>query len=305
MAVPDWRMARRNLNDLQAFVIVAREGSFTRAAAQLGVTQSALSQSLRGLEARLGIRLLTRTTRSVSPTEAGERLLRAIGYRFDDIEAELDALTALRDKPAGTVRITCSDHILRSTLMPRLLPLLRDYPDIHVEFDVNYGFKDIVAQRFDAGVRLGESIDKDMIALPIGPPLRMAAVASPAYFAANPPPKKPQDLLAHRCINLRLPTLGGLYVWEFERRGRPVNVHVEGQLTFNTSPPIVLAALQGLGVAFLPEEEFDPHIDEGRLLRVLEDWCPFFPGYYLYYPSRRQPSPAFTLLLDALRLPTA
>jgi DNA-binding transcriptional LysR family regulator len=305
MAVPDWRMAKRNLNDLQAFVIVAREGSFTRAAAQLGVTQSALSQSLRGLEARLGIRLLTRTTRSVSPTDAGERLLRAIGYRFDDIEAELDALTALRDKPAGTVRITCGDHILQGTLMPRLLPLLREYPDIHVEFDVNYGFKDIVAQRFDAGVRLGESIDKDMIAMPIGPPLRMAAVASPAYFAANPPPKKPQDLLAHRCINLRLPTLGGLYVWEFERRGRPVNVHVEGQLTFNTSPPIVLAALQGLGVAFLPEGEFDPHIDEGRLLRVLEDWCPFFPGYYLYYPSRRQPSPAFTLVLDALRLPTA
>jgi len=298
-------MAKRNLNDLQAFVIVAREGSFTRAAAQLGVTQSALSQSLRGLEARLGIRLLTRTTRSVSPTDAGERLLRAIGYRFDDIEAELDALTALRDKPAGTVRITCGDHILQSTLMPRLLPLLREYSDIHLEFDVNYGFKDIVAQRFDAGVRLGESIDKDMIAMPIGPPLRMAAVASPAYFAANPPPKKPQDLLAHRCINLRLPTLGGLYVWEFERRGRPVNVHVEGQLTFNTSPPIVLAALQGLGVAFLPEEEFDPHIDEGRLLRVLEDWCPFFPGYYLYYPSRRQPSPAFTLVLDALRLPTA
>ena len=296
-------MAKRNLNDLQAFVIVAREGSFTRAAAQLGVTQSALSQSLRGLEARLGIRLLTRTTRSVSPTDAGERLLRAIGYRFDDIEAELDALTALRDKPAGTVRITCGDHILQSTLMPRLLPLLREYPDIRVEFDVNYGFKDIVAQRFDAGVRLGESIDKDMIALPIGPPLRMAAVASPAYFAANPPPKKPQDLLAHRCVNLRLPTLGGLYVWEFERRGRPVNVHVEGQLTFNTSPPIVLAALQGLGVAFLPEEEFEPHIDEGRLLRVLEDWCPFFPGYYLYYPSRRQPSPAFTLVLDALRLP--
>jgi DNA-binding transcriptional LysR family regulator len=305
MAVPDWRMAKRNLNDLQAFVIVAREGSFTRAAAQLGVTQSALSQSLRGLEARLGIRLLTRTTRSVSPTDAGERLLRAIGYRFDDIEAELDALTALRDKPAGTVRITCGDHILQGTLMPRLLPLLREYPDIHVEFDVNYGFKDIVAQRFDAGVRLGESIDKDMIAMPIGPPLRMAAVASPAYFAANPPPKKPQDLLAHRCINLRLPTLGGLYVWEFERRGRPVNVHVEGQLTFNTSPPIVLAALQGLGVAFLPEEEFNPHIDKGRLLRVLEDWCPFFPGYYLYYPSRRQPSPAFTLVLDALRLPTA
>jgi DNA-binding transcriptional LysR family regulator len=213
-------------------------------------------------------------------------------------------LTALRDKPAGTVRITCGDHILQNTLLPRLAPLLREYPDIHVEFDVSYGFKDIVAHRFDAGVRLGESIDKDMIAMPIGPTLRMAAVASPSYFAANPPPKKPQDLLSHRCINLRLPTLGGLYVWEFERRGRPVNVHVEGQLTFNTSPPIVLAALQGLGLAFLPEEEFAHHVEEGRLVRVLEDWCPFFPGYYLYYPSRRQPSPAFTLVLDALRLRT-
>jgi DNA-binding transcriptional LysR family regulator len=298
-------MARRNLNDLQAFVIVAREGSFTRAAAQLGVTQSALSQSMRTLEGRLGIRLLTRTTRSVSPTDAGERLLQAIGPRFDDIEAELDALTALRDKPAGTVRITCGDHVLRHTILPKVLPLLRDYPDVNVEFDVNYGLRDIVADRFDAGVRLGESIDKDMVAIPIGPPVRMAAVASPAYFAAHAIPKKPQDLLAHRCINLRLPTYGGLYAWEFERRGRPVNVRVDGQLTLNTSPHIVIAALAGLGVAFLPEDEVSTEVEEGKLVRVLEDWCPPFPGYYLYYPSRRQPSPAFSLVLDALRLSNA
>ncbi len=295
-------MARRNLNDLLSFVTVAREGSFTRAAALLGVTQSALSQAMRGLEERLGIRLLTRTTRSVSPTPAGERLLQAIGHRFDEIESELEALSALRDKPAGTVRITSGDHIARTTLMPKLLPLLRDYPDIHIEFDINYGLRDIVAERFDAGVRLGEAIDKDMIALPIGPKLRMAAVASPNYFAANPPPKKPQDLTAHRCINQRMSTSGGLYVWEFERRGRPLNVRVGGQLVFNTSPHIVLAALEGLGIAFLPEAEFAPHIEEGRLVRILEDWCPPFPGYYLYYPSRRQPSPAFSLVVEALRV---
>lgn len=296
-------MAKRNLNDLQTFVVVARERSFTRAAAQLGLTQSALSQSIRNLEARLDIRLLTRTTRSVSPTEAGERLLQKVGQRFDEIEAELDALTELRDKPAGNVRITCGDHVLRTTILPKVMPLLRAYPDVRVEFDVSYGFRDIVADRFDAGVRLGESIDKDMIAMPIGPPLRMAAVASPSYLASRASPKKPQDLLSHICINMRLPTYGGLYAWEFERRGRPVSVHVEGQLTFNTSPLIVQAALEGMGVAFLPEEEFAPHLDEGRLVRMLEDWCPFFPGYYLYYPSRRQPSPAFKLVLEALRLP--
>ena len=295
-------MVRTNLNDLLSFVSVAREGSFTRAAAQLGVTQSAVSQAIRGLESRIGIRLLTRTTRSVAPTAAGERLLHAIGHRFDEIESELQALTEIRDKPAGTVRITSGDHIARTTLMPKLLPLLRDYPDIHIEFDINYGLRDIVAERFDAGVRLGEAIDKDMIALPIGPKLRMAAVASPNYFAANPPPKKPQDLTAHRCINQRMSTSGGLYVWEFERRGRPLNMRVGGQLVFNTSPHIVLAALEGLGIAFLPEAEFAPHIEEGRLVRILEDWCPPFPGYYLYYPSRRQPSPAFSLVVEALRV---
>ena len=294
-------MARSNLNDLRAFVTVAREGNFTRAAAALGVTQSALSQAIRGLETRLEIRLLTRTTRSVSPTAAGERLVQAIGQRFDEIEAELDALTELRDKPAGTVRITCGDHVLRTTLLPKLAPLLHEYPDIKMEFDVNFGFRDIVADRFDAGVRLGDTIDKDMIAIPIGPKLRMAAVASPSYFAANPMPKTPRDLMDHRCINLRMPTYGGLYVWEFERRGRELNVRVDGPLIFNTSHHIVAAALEGLGVAFLPEEEFAPHIEEGRLMRVLDDWYPPFSGYHLYYPSRRQPSPAFSLVFEALR----
>ncbi|AAG05608.1 MULTISPECIES: LysR family transcriptional regulator [Pseudomonas] len=294
-------MIKRNLNDLLSFVAVAREGTFTRAAAQLGVTQSALSQSISGLEARLQIRLLTRTTRSVSPTAAGERLLNAIGNRFDEIEAELDELSALRDKPSGTVRITCGDHIQRTLLLPRLTPLLLEYPDIKVEFDINYGFRDIVADRFDAGVRLGDTIDKDMIAVPIGPPVRMAVVAAPAYFAAHPKPRSPRDLVDHNCINMRMQSGGGLYAWDFQRKDRHVNVRVDGQLIFNTSPNIVDAALAGLGIAWLPEEEFAPHIEEGRLLRVLENWCPLFPGYYLYYPNRRQPSPAFSLVVDALR----
>ena len=295
-------MPRRNLNDLLGFVTVAREGSFTKAAALLGVTQSALSQAIRALEERLQIRLLTRTTRSVSPTAAGERLLQAIGHRFDEIELELDALTVLRDKPAGTVRITSGEHILRTLLLPKLMPLMHRYPDIRLEFDVSSGFRDIVADRFDAGVRMGESIDKDMIAMPIGPKLRMAAVASPAYFKQHPIPKTPEDLTKHRCINIRFPTHGGLYVWEFERCGRELNVRVEGQVIFNTSAHMVLAALDGLGVAYLPEEEFAPHIEEGRLIRVLENWCPPFSGYHLFYPSRRQPSPAFSLVKDALRL---
>ncbi|MDQ2187246.1 LysR family transcriptional regulator [Alcaligenaceae bacterium A4P071] len=294
-------MAKRNLNDLVYFVTVARERSFTRAAAQLGITQSALSQAISGLEARMEIRLLTRTTRSVSPTAAGERLLQAIGHRFDEIEAELDELSELRDKPAGTVRITCGDHVLKTTLLPKVAPLLHSYPDVKVEFDVNYGFRDIVADRFDAGVRLGDTIDKDMIAIPIGSRLRMAAVATPSYLASRPKPKRPEDLTNHSCINMRFPTHGGLYVWEFERKGKHVNVRVDGQVTVNSTPHIVLAALEGLGIAFLPEEEFAPHIDEGRLVRVLDDWCAPFEGYYLYYPSRRQPSPAFSLVLDALR----
>ena len=294
-------MVKRNLNDLVYFVTVARERSFTRAAAQLGITQSALSQAISGLEARMEIRLLTRTTRSVSPTAAGERLLHAIGHRFDEIEAELDELSELRDKPAGTVRITCGDHVLKTTLLSKVAPLLHAYPDIKLEFDVNYGFRDIVADRFDAGVRLGDTIDKDMIAVPISPKLRMAAVATPDYFARHPKPQRPQDLMKHSCINMRFPTHGGLYVWEFERKGKQVNVRVAGQITVNSSPHIVLAALEGLGVAFLPEQEFAPHIADGRLVRVLEDWCAPFEGYYLYYPSRRQPSPAFSLVLDALR----
>lgn len=294
-------LARRNLNDLLAFVTVAREGSFTRAAAVLGVTQSALSQAVRGLEERLQIRLLARTTRSVAPTAAGDRLARAIGHRFDEIEAELDALTELRDKPAGTVRITCGEHVLQNTLLPRLGPLLGDYPEVTLEFDICYGFRDIVADRFDAGVRMGSTIDKDMIAVPIGPQLRMAVVASPAYFAAHGKPKAPGELTAHRCINQRMPTSGGLYVWDFARRGKEVNVRVDGPLIFNTSPPQVDAALAGLGIALLPEDEVKLPLADGRLVRVLEDWCPPFAGYHLYYPSRRQPSPAFSLVVNALR----
>jgi DNA-binding transcriptional LysR family regulator len=295
-------MARRNLNDLLAFVTVAREGSFTRAAATLDVTQSAVSQAVRGLEERLGIRLLTRTTRSVSPTPAGERLMQAIGHRFDEIEAELDALTELRDKPAGTVRITCGDSVLRTVLLPRLIPLLREYRDIRLEFDMSYGFRDIVADRFDAGVRLGNTIDRDMIAMSIGPPLRMAVVASPEYFAEHPPPRVPGELTKHRCINQRMPSSGGLYVWEFARKGKQVNVRVDGPLIFNSVPPQIDAALDGVGIILLPEDEVASYIEAGRLVRVLDDWCPTFAGYYLYYPSRRQPSPAFALVLQALRL---
>jgi len=294
-------MARRNLNDLLAFVTVAREGSFTRAAGTLGVTASALSQAIKGLEERLKIRLLTRTTRSVSTTSAGERLMNAIGHRFDEIESELEALTELRDKPAGTVRITCGDNVLHTVLLPKLTPLLREYPDIKLEFDMNYGFRDIVADRFDAGVRMGNTIDKDMIAVPIGPSLRMAVVASPDYFAVHPVPRSPNDLTAHQCINQRMPTSGGLYVWDFERRGRQVNVRVDGPLIFNTAPPQVDAALAGLGIALLPEDELMTHLEAGRLVRVMQDWCPKFAGYHLYYPSKRQPSPAFSLVVKALR----
>ena len=294
-------MMKRNLNDLLYFVTVAREGSFTRAAALLGVTQSALSQAIRGLEEGLQIRLLTRTTRSVAPTSAGERLMKAIGYRFEEIEAELEALTELRDKPAGTVRITSGDHIIHSVLLPKLAPLLREYPDIKIEFDMNYGFRDIVADRFDAGVRMGNTIDYDMIAVPIGPPLQMAVVASPEYFAVHPIPKTPADLTRHQCINQRMPTSGGLYVWDFEKRGRKVNVRVDGPLIFNTAPPQVDASLAGLGISLLPEDELMAHIESGRLVRVLQDWCPKFAGYHLYYPSKRQPSPAFSLVVKALR----
>jgi DNA-binding transcriptional LysR family regulator len=294
-------MRRDNFHDLQAFLVVARAGSFTRAAAQLGVSQSALSQTIRALEARLGLRLLTRTTRSVSPTEAGERLLATVGPRFEEVEAELAALSELREKPAGTIRISTAEHAAITVLWPKLEKFLPQYPDIKVEINIDYGFTDIVTQRFDAGVRLGDSLARDMIAARIAPDLRMAVVGAPGYFTTRPRPLTPQDLAAHDCINLRLPTLGGLYAWEFEKDGHQLRVHVEGQLIFNSSTPRVRAVLAGFGLACLPEDMVLPHIGSGELIRVLEDWCPSYTGYHLYYPSRRQSSPAFTLMVDALR----
>ena len=294
-------MLRTDLNDIVAFLAVARERSFTRAAAQLGVSQSALSQTLRGLEARLGLRLLTRTTRSVAPTEAGERLLRAAGPRLDEIDAELAALSELREKPTGTVRITAHDHAVRAVLWPALEKLLPDYPDIKMEIVVAYGLTDIVAERFDAGIRSGEMVAKDMIAVRIGPDMRSAVVGAPAYFAKRERPKTPQDLTSHTCVNLRLPTHGGLYAWEFEKGGRELRVRVEGQLTFNESGPMLDATLAGFGLAYLPEDSVQAHLAEGRLVRVLADWCPPYAGYHLYYPSRRQPTPAFALLVEVLR----
>ena len=294
-------MPRENVNDLLAFLAVARERSFTRAAARLGVSQSALSHTVRGLEARLGLRLLTRTTRSVAPTEAGERLLRNVGPRFEEIEAELDALSEFRDRPAGTIRITTGEHAADTILWPALVKLLPKYPDIKVELNIELALTDIVAERYDAGVRFGEQVGKDMIAVRIAPDMRMTVVGAPSYFAQQPVPKKPQDLVGHRCINIRLPTRGGLYAWEFEKAGRELKVRVEGQLVFNRLTHIVTAALAGFGLAFVPEDLVAPHIAKGRLKPVLEDWCAPFPGYHLYYPSRRQSSPAFALLVDALR----
>jgi DNA-binding transcriptional LysR family regulator len=294
-------MLRDNLNDVLAFLAVARDRSFTRAAAKLGVSQSALSHTIRRLEARLGLRLLARTTRSVAPTEAGERLLGALGPRFDEIEAELAGLSELRDKPAGTVRITSGEHAAEAILWPALAKLLPRYPDIKVELNIDYGLTDIVAERYDAGVRLGEQVAKDMIAVRIGPDFRMAVVGAPSYFARRPKPKHPQDLTAHDCINIRLPTYGSIYAWEFEKRGRALNVRVEGQLVFNNIALRVNAALAGLGLAYLSEDQVREHVAEGRLVRVLGDWCPPFSGYHLYYPSRRQAAPAFALLVEALR----
>jgi DNA-binding transcriptional LysR family regulator len=294
-------MPRDNLNELTAFLAVAREKSFTRAAAQLGVSQSALSHTVRALEERLGVRLLTRTTRSVSPTEAGERLMRSVGPRLDEIEAELAAVSALREKPAGTIRITAGEHAADAVLWPAISRLLPDYPDIRIEIIVDYGLTDIVAERYDAGVRLGEQVAHDMIAVRIGPDMRMAVVGSPAYFATRPKPRTPQDLTAHNCINLRLPTYGGLYAWEFEKAGRELKVRVEGRLIFNTAGLRMNAVLAGLGLAYMPEDQLRMHLASGELVRVLADWCPPFPGYHLYYPSRRQATPAFSLLVDALR----
>jgi DNA-binding transcriptional LysR family regulator len=271
-------MPRDNLNELTAFLAVAREQSFTKAAAKLGVSQSALSHTLRALEERLGVRLLTRTTRSVSATEAGERLVRSIGPRLDEIEVELAALSALREKPAGTIRITAGEHAADAILWPAIAGLLPDYPDIRIEIIVDYGLTDIVAERYDAGVRLGEQVARDMIAVRIGPDMRMAVVGSPTYFARRPKPRVPQDLTTHNCINLRLPTYGGLYAWEFDKAGRELKVRVEGQLVFNTAALRLNAVLAGLGLAYLPEDQVHAHLADGRLVRVLADWCPPFPG---------------------------
>ncbi|ACE91458.1 LysR family transcriptional regulator [Rhizobium phaseoli] len=294
-------MPRSSVDDLIAFLAVAREQSFTKAAAKLGVSQSALSHTIRGLEARLGLRLLTRTTRSVSPTEAGERLLVSIGPRFDEIESSLTALSAFRDKPAGTIRINAGEHAANSVLWPALERFLPEYPDVRIEIIVDYGLTDIVAERYDAGVRLGEQVAKDMVAVRIGPDMRMAVVGAPTYFDGRPKPLTPHDLTDHNCINLRLPTYGGVYVWEFEKDGRELNVRVEGQLVFNNIALRLKAALAGTGLAYLPEDAVQAHLENGQLVRVLEDWCPPFPGYHLYYPSRRHASAAFAVVVDVLR----
>ena len=296
-------MSRDRYGELQAFLNVAREGSFTKAAALLGVSQSALSHTIRGLEAHLGIRLLHRTTRSVSPTDAGQRLLERIAPHFNDIDAEIAAISALRDKPAGSVRISASDSVAQSLLWPRLAPVLRQYPDIQLEINIDFALTNIVERRLDAGVRLGEQLEKDMIAVPISPAVRMAAIASPGYFQRNPIPQVPQDLLMHNCINFRLPTYGGLYAWEFEKDGRELNIQVKGQLTCNTSQQVVAAALDGTGIGFLTEDTAIQFLREGKLIRVLEDWCPPFSGYHLYYPNRREPTPAFQIVVEALRWP--
>ncbi len=297
-------MSRENLADLQAFVAVAQARSFTKAAAQLGLSRSALSHAMTALEARLGLRLLTRTTRSVSVTEVGARLLEVVSPRFSDIEAELEQLTALRDKPAGTVRITAHDHAIRTVLWPKLVPLMHAYPDVRIEINVDYGLTDIAAQRFDAGVRSGDLVNQDMIAVRIGEPVTMAVAGSPAYFRTRPRPRVPRDLTGHRCINLRLTTHGGLYAWEFAKDGEALQVRVQGQAVFNNAALMLDAAVDGLGLCHVPRDSVQPHVDAGRLVTVLDDWCISFPGYHLYYPSRRQMSPALALVIEALRVST-
>ncbi|MBV1706400.1 MAG: LysR family transcriptional regulator [Hyphomicrobiales bacterium] len=294
-------MRRSNFDDITAFLAVAHEGSFTRAAAKLGVSQSALSQTVRNLEARIGLRLLSRTTRKVASTEAGERLIGAIGPKLAEIEAELAALSALRNQPSGSVRISAGEHAAEAVLWPALQKLLPKYPDINVEIIVDNALTDIIAERLDAGVRLGEQVAKDMVAVRIGPDMRMAVVGSPSYFADRKPPLVPQDLTGHNCINLRLPTAGGLYAWELEKGERKLRVRVEGQLVVNAASLAVQAALAGAGLAFVPDDRVSHHVAEGRLVRVLVDWCPPFSGLHLYYPSRRQPTPAFSVLVEALR----
>jgi DNA-binding transcriptional LysR family regulator len=292
---------RDSLDDLAAFAAVGRERSFTKAAAKLGISQSALSQTIRQVEARLGVRLLTRTTRSVAPTEAGERLLGVVAPRFEEIESELTALRELRQKPAGTVRITATEFAIDTLLLPKLAPVMRNNPDLHVEFIVDYGLSNIVAERYDAGVRSGEQVAKNMIAVRIGPDMRMAVVGTPSYFKARQEPETPQDLVGHNCINLRLPTHGSLYAWEFERHKRELKVRVEGQLTCNATSQLLNGALAGLGLAYVPEGMVEQHLGKGLLRRVLADWCPPYSGYHLFYPSRRQSSAAFNLVVEALR----
>jgi len=294
-------MQRGNLDDLLAFLVVGRERSFTKAAAQLGMSQSSLSHTIRELEARLGVRLLTRTTRSVAPTEAGERLLQTIGPRFEEIDAEVSAVRELREKPAGTIRITATEYAADSILLPKLASLLRKYPDIKIEITVDYGLSNIVADGYDAGVRSGEQVARDMIAVRIGPDMRMAVVGTPSYFRKRAEPTKPQDLISHNCINLRLPSHGGLYAWEFEKGDRELKVRVDGQMTCNGAIQMLNAALAGHGLAYIPEEMAEPYLAKGRLKRVLGDWCQPYSGYHLFYPSRRQSSAAFTLVMEALR----
>jgi DNA-binding transcriptional LysR family regulator len=294
-------MARESHRDLTAFLAVAQERSFTRAAAKLGVSQPALSATIRGLEARLGMRLLTRNTRSVAPTEAGERLVQSVGPHFEGIEAALASLSDLRDKPAGSLRITSVEHATDTILAPALAGFLPEYPDVTIEIINDYGLTNIVAERYDAGVRLGEQVAKDMIAVRIGPDFHMAVVGSPSYFERRPRPKAPDDLTAHSCINLRLPTSGGLYSWPFAKGRRELRVRTEGQLICNNVKLILDMAVAGLGLAHMPEDVAQPCLADGRLVQVLADWSPLFAGYHLYYPSRRLPVPAFALLVDALR----
>lgn len=294
-------MAREGYADLLAFLAVARERSFTRAAAQLGVSQSALSHTIRALEARLGVRLLTRTTRSVAPTEAGEQLFNKLSPRFEEIEADLAEVVELRDSPRGTVRISATDYAANAVLWPRLKDFLPRYPDITLEITTDYGLTDIVAERYDIGVRLGDQVAQDMIAVRVGPDMRMAMVASPGYLQARPAPRAPEELAAHNCINLRLPTHGGCYPWELANGDREVQVRVQGQLTFNGTYPMLAAALDGCGVAYLPQDLVKEHVAAGRLCWVLEDWFPTFAGLHIYYPSRRQSSRALSLVVEALR----
>lgn len=294
-------MLRDNFNDLYYLIIVARERSFTRAAAKLGVSQSALSHAIRGLEERLDVRLLTRTTRSVAPTEAGERLINSISPRFDDIESELLALTDVRQRVAGNIRLTLGEHALQSTVWPALEPFLQTYPDVNVEMTIDNSLTDIVTGRYDAGIRLGEQVAKDMVAVRIGPDWRMVVVGSPAYFARHGKPHTPHDLQNHNCINMRMPTLGGLYAWEFAKDGQDLRVRVEGQLIFNNLPPRIGAAIAGMGLAFVPEDTVERAVADGALEKVLEDWCEPFPGYYMYYPSRKQHTAAFAQLIETLR----